>query len=76
MSFLVCFVYLVFATIMPRFIISVRELYDRDLDFGFGVLSQPTASRGEALSAIAFADVASGQDHVEGDAGDFGGDST
>jgi len=33
---------------MPRFIISVRELYDRDLtarwqgvDTGFGVLSQP-----------------------------------
>ena len=60
---------------MPRFIISVRELYDRDLrrgqgvDTGFGVLSQPIASQHVALSAISFADVALGQDPVvEGDA--------
>ena len=50
---------------MPRFIISVRELYDRDLrgrwqgiDTGFGVLSQPISSGNAAVSAIHFADVA------------------
>jgi len=61
MIFLVSFVYFLFATIIPRFIISVRELYDRDLrhlwqgvNTRFGVLSQ---------SIMAFADV-SGQDQV------------
>ena len=63
---------------MPRFIISVRELYDRDtracwqgVDTGFGVLSQPLAGENGAVSAIAFADVvtAHGQGQVaEGDA--------
>ena len=63
---------------IPRFIIGVRELYDRDLqrrwqgiDSGFGVLSQPIASQIGPISAIAFADVAPGQDQVvelEGDA--------
>ena len=55
---------------MPRFIISVRELYDCDLrrrwqgmDTGFGALSQPIA----IVSAIGFADVAPEQDQaVEG----------
>jgi hypothetical protein len=73
MTFLICFVYFLFAAIMPRFIISVRELYDRDLrapgqgiDSGFGVSSQPI----RVLSAIAFADVAPGQDQVvESDTG-------
>ena len=58
---------------MPRFIISVRELYDRDLrarwqgiDSGFGVLSQPIVSQNGAVSTIAFADVTPGQDQVEG----------
>ena len=63
--------------IMPRFIISVRELYDRDLqhcrwqgvDTGFGVLSHPIASDHAAASAIVFADVVPGQDEaVEEDA--------
>ena len=56
---------------MPRFIVSVRELYDRDIhrgrqgiDTGFGVLSQPLASQNAPVSAIAFADVALGQDEV------------
>ena len=61
---------------MPRFIISVRELYDRDLrrrwqgvDTGFGVLSQPIAGDNAAMSAIAFADVVPGQEQVvEGEA--------
>jgi hypothetical protein len=69
MTFLICFVYFLFAAIMPRFIISVRELYDRDLrapeqgiDSGFGVPSQPI----RVLSAIAFADVAPGQESDTG----------
>lgn len=60
---------------MPRFIISVRELYDRDLrsrwqgiHIGFGVLSQPIAGENTAVSAIALADVAPGEDQGgEGD---------
>jgi hypothetical protein len=63
--------------IMPRFIISVRELYDRSLrgrghgiDTGFGVSSQP----GNAdISAIEFADVTPGQEQgrvAEGEVGD------
>ena len=60
---------------MPRFIISVRELYERDshglqgADTGFGVLSRPNASQNAPLSGIAFADIAPGQDQVvDGDA--------
>jgi hypothetical protein len=62
---------------MPRFIISVRELYDRDLrgrwqgiDTGFGVSSQPVSSGNAAVSAIQFADVAPGREEVEGEVGD------
>jgi hypothetical protein len=47
---------------IPQLIISVRELYDRDLrhcwqgiDTGFGVLSQPVSSENTVGSAIAFA---------------------
>ena len=47
---------------MPRFIISVRQLYDRDLrgreqgiDSGFGVSSQPIFSENTAVSAMEFA---------------------
>jgi hypothetical protein len=72
-SFLACFIYFIFATIMPRFIISVRELYDRDLrprwqgiDSGFGVLSQPIVSQNGSVSAIAFVDIAPGREVVEG----------
>ena len=53
---------------MPRFIISVRELYDRDshggwrgIDTGFGVLSQPIASEHTTVSEIVFA---AGQDEI------------
>ena len=49
---------------MPRFIISVRELYDRDhldrwqaVDTGFGISSQPISSGNMAVSAIRFADL-------------------
>ena len=73
------FSYATICPLMPRFIISVRELYDRNLhrrwqgvDTGFGVLSQVIASENAAVSAIAFADVAPGQDQaVEGDANEL-----
>ena len=52
---------------MPRFIISVRELHDRDhrrgwqgVDTGFGGSSQNVLP----VSATAFADVAPGEDQV------------
>jgi hypothetical protein len=75
LQFLTMFYVATLCSIMPRFIISVRELYNRDhrrgwqgVDTGFGMSSQPTASRNAALSAIAFADIAPGQDQVvEGD---------
>ena len=67
----------------PRFIISIRELYDRDLrgrwngiDSGFGVLSRAIASEDVIVSVIAFADVNPGQEEgqaVEGGEGDSGG---
>ena len=67
----------------PRFIINIRELYDRDLrgrwngiDSGFGVLSQAVASEDAVVSAIAFADVNPGQEEaqaVEGGEGDSEG---
>jgi len=63
---------------MPRFIISVRELYEHDLrgrwqgiDTGFGVHSQPTRENA-TVSAVVFLDVAPlGQTRIvatEGDA--------
>ena len=68
-------VYTTLPPIMPRFIISVRELYDRDLrgrwqgvDTGFGVFSQTVCSGNVAMSAIQFADVAPGKE--EGQVGE------
>ena len=62
---------------MPRFIISVREMYDHDscsrqqgIDTGFGVSSQ-LDGHNAAVSAIAFADVTPGEDQgVEEDGHD------
>lgn len=69
MILLTCLSYLYYGPVIPRFIISVRELYDRELcgrsqmtDTGFGEFSQPTTSRNEVVSAIAFADIAPEQD--------------
>lgn len=52
--------------LVPRFILSLRELYDRDLgghwrgiDTAFGVSSQMISSRDAAASAIAFAEISS-----------------
>ena len=62
---------------IPRFIISVRELYDRDLrgrrqeiDTGFGVFSQTISSGNAAMSAIQFADVALGKEVGQGVVGE------
>ena len=68
--------YTVLIPTMPRFIISMRELYDRDcssrwkgIDSGFGILSQPTASPNGVMSAIAFADVNIHQGESQGGEG-------
>lgn len=59
---------MILCPMMPRFIISMRELYDRDsrggwngIDSGFGVnISIDIAD----MSAIAFTEVAPGQDEI------------
>ncbi|KAH0831393.1 hypothetical protein J3R83DRAFT_14058 [Lanmaoa asiatica] len=63
MVFLVTLSYSVSCAIMPRFIISIRELYDHDfrirsqgLDTGFGVFSQPITSGSTSVSGIALED--------------------
>ena len=61
--------------IMPRFIISIRELYHRDnqnrwqgVDTGFGVFSQSFSGGDAAVSVINFVDVISEQEvGVDGD---------
>jgi hypothetical protein len=66
---LVFLFYTTLCPMMPRFIIGVRELYDRDLrgrwqgvDTGFGMSSQPVSGQNAPVSAIAFTvDVALGQ---------------
>ena len=76
---LIAFSYATIGPLMPRFIISVRELYDRDLhrrqqgvDTGFGVISQAIASENVTVSATAFADVPPGPEQaVEGDANEL-----
>ena len=59
--------------VIPRFVLSVRELYERDsrgrwqgIDTGFGVSSRTFAERDPVVSDIAFADVRRGRD-LEGD---------
>ena len=67
--------------LVPRFVLSLRELYDCDrdgrwggIDTAFGGSSQPISSRDVAASAIAFAEVSSGEDPaVEGRADDMEG---
>jgi hypothetical protein len=58
------FVYITFYPPIPRFIISVRELYDRDLrgrwqeiDTGFSVPSRSNAGLDGTLSGMVFMDV-------------------
>lgn len=76
MLFLNTLSYSLSCAIMPRFIISIRELYDRDLrnrwqgiDTGFGMFSQTIAGGDTAASTIALGEV--GQ-LVEGGADDSG----
>jgi hypothetical protein len=74
MLFLNSLTNILLCSMMPRFIISVRELYDLDpsrrqqgIDTGFGVSSR-IDGQNAAMSAIAFADVTPGQDRaMEGD---------
>ena len=79
LSFLEMVFYPAMVPMIPRFIVSIRELYDRDLvrrwqgiDSGFGVISQPVADENAVVSAIAFADVnpGRGEGQVEGDVED------
>lgn len=65
---------MLFYPLTPRFIISVRELYDRDvqcrcegIDTGFGILSQPTAGLDTTVSTMVFTDDGlGGQGHAVG----------
>ncbi|KAF8119661.1 hypothetical protein EV363DRAFT_1440672 [Boletus edulis] len=58
--FLEVFVAVVFYTVIPRFVISIRELYDRDIhrgfhiDTGFGVQSRSNPGADATVSAIVF----------------------
>ncbi|KAI9456201.1 hypothetical protein HD554DRAFT_2036981 [Boletus coccyginus] len=77
MTFLNALAYSLSCTIMPRFIISIRASYDRDLlsrqqgsDTGFGLFSHRTADGNAAWSAIAFADVTEQGRTLERDTGD------
>ncbi|KAF8136940.1 hypothetical protein EV363DRAFT_1315960 [Boletus edulis] len=80
MFFLSTFVYVFFFALVPRFIISIRELYDRDthgrshIDTGFGMRSQLNVGTNMTMSAMAFMDVnRERQDpEVEGDADNSG----
>ena len=64
---------------LPRFMISIRELYDRDshrdcqsIDSEFGILSRPATGENQTVPAIGLADVTLGQSAgqtMEGDAG-------
>lgn len=63
--------YIAICPMMPRFVISMRELYHRDLrgrshgiDSGFGMLSQRLASQDGVESTIAFAAIAPGQSEI------------
>ncbi|KAF8414595.1 hypothetical protein L210DRAFT_3591477 [Boletus edulis BED1] len=53
---------ILFYTLIPRFIISIRELYDRDtrgrlhVDTGFGVVSRSNADPDTTMSAMVFVD--------------------
>ncbi|KAF8444007.1 hypothetical protein L210DRAFT_3105839 [Boletus edulis BED1] len=60
--FLQAFVPIAFYTVIPRFVISIRVLYDRDIrgrfhiDTGFGVQSRSNAGADATVSAIVFED--------------------
>ncbi|KAF8119663.1 hypothetical protein EV363DRAFT_1196355 [Boletus edulis] len=61
--FLEVSVSVVFYTVIPRFVISIRELYDRDIrgrfhvDTGFGAVSRLNSDLDTTVSVVVFADV-------------------
>ncbi|KAF8428932.1 hypothetical protein L210DRAFT_3652216 [Boletus edulis BED1] len=69
--FLQAFVSVTFYILIPRFVVSIRELYDHDIhgrlhvDSGFGVVSRSDAGPNATVSEMAFADVNQGPE-VEG----------
>lgn len=78
--YLELFGYVTIPPLIPRFIISIRELYDRDVrgrwqgvDAGFGITSQPGGSEVAVVSAIAFADAIPGRDEAVARDGDSDG---
>ncbi|KAF8434806.1 hypothetical protein L210DRAFT_3552406 [Boletus edulis BED1] len=62
MLFLSTFVYIIFFALVPRFIISIRELYDHDthgrshIDTGFGMRSRLNVGANTTMSAMVFTD--------------------
>ncbi|KAF8416684.1 hypothetical protein L210DRAFT_2520132 [Boletus edulis BED1] len=78
--FLSTFVYVLFFALVPRFIISIRELYDRDahgrshIDTGFGMRSQLNVGTNTTMSVMAFTNVhrEPRDPEVEGDADNSG----
>ncbi|KAF8437079.1 hypothetical protein L210DRAFT_3647405 [Boletus edulis BED1] len=71
------FAYVYFYALVPRFIISIRELYDHDvhgrfhIDTGFGIHSRSNVGANTTISAMAFTDDNLGERQdfeVEGDA--------
>ncbi|KAF8449462.1 hypothetical protein L210DRAFT_863951 [Boletus edulis BED1] len=71
------FAYVYFYALVPRFIISIRELYDRDvhgrfhIDTGFGIHSRSNVGANTTISAMVFTDDNLGERQdfeVEGDA--------
>ena len=65
---MVTFGYMIICPIMPRVILSIRELYDKDLhgrwqgiDTGFGVVSQPLSSWNVAVTTTAPVDIGTEQ---------------
>ncbi|KAF8452882.1 hypothetical protein L210DRAFT_3519884 [Boletus edulis BED1] len=74
--FLDTFSYIIFYPLIPRFIISIRELYDRDIhgrlhiDTGFGVQLRSNVGLDTTVSAMVFADESQARE-VEGDTGDL-----
>ncbi|KAF8126722.1 hypothetical protein EV363DRAFT_1418649 [Boletus edulis] len=74
--FLDAFSYIIFYPLIPRFIISIRELYDRDIhgrlhiDTGFGVQLRSNVGLDTTVSAMVFADESQARE-VEGDTGDL-----
>ncbi|KAF8126719.1 hypothetical protein EV363DRAFT_1347193 [Boletus edulis] len=66
------FIYTAFYTLIPRFIINIRELYDRDIhgrfhiDTGFGVQSWSNAGPDATVSAMVFVEGNQGPEVEDG----------